>query len=145
MTLPVKAACHCTAVRLELAYRPDWVLDCNCTICRRYGALWTYPAAGEVRVVQGENKTDTYIWGDGELAFHRCVECGCVTHFAGVHEDPPRIYGVNTRMMPTLDPAKVQVRQKDNGHTGFFWTRSAAPPEPSHHPVMPPPGPDDWR
>jgi len=60
-------------------------------------------------------------------------------------EKPPFIYGINARMIPTLDPASVRLRQKDNSHSGWFWTRSDAPPEPSHHPPMPPPGDGDWR
>src|SRR5262245_19154321 len=139
------AVVHCTAVRLEIAELPKWVLDCNCTICRRYGAIWAYPDATDMKVVRGEESTDTYLWGDRSLAFHRCKECGCVTHMSVVGADPPRIYGVNARMIPTLDPASVRLRQKDNGHTGFFWTRSDDPPESSHHPKMDPPGPDDWR
>ena len=141
----VRAACHCTAVRFEIAEIPDWVLDCNCTICRRYGAIWTYPDAANVKLVRGADSTDTYIWGDRELAFHRCRECGCVTHMTALETDPPTIYGINARLIPTLDPASVRLRQKDNGHTGFFWTKSAAPPEPSRHPKIAPPGPDDWR
>jgi hypothetical protein len=141
----VRAACHCTAVRFEVTELPNWVLDCNCTLCRRYGAIWAYPEAGKVKFVSGADATDTYVWGDRELAFHRCKECGCVTHMTALDANPPRIYGINTRLIPTLDPASVRLRQKDNGHTGFFWTRSDASPESSQHPKMPPPGPDDWR
>ena len=38
----MRGACHCEAVRFEIAEPPEWVLDCNCTLCRRYGALWAY-------------------------------------------------------------------------------------------------------
>jgi hypothetical protein len=141
----LRAACHCTAVRLEIDKAPGWVNDCNCTLCRRYGALWSYYEPGEVTIVQGEGDTDTYVWGDEMLAFHRCTRCGCVTHATALDTDPPRIFAVNARMIPTLDPATVPLRQTDNGHSGFFWTRSKDPVVASHHPKMPPPGPDDWR
>lgn len=141
----VRAACHCTAIRFELAEAPAWVLDCNCTLCRRYGAIWVYPQAGTAELVRGVDGSDVYSWGDRMLAFHRCKTCGCVTHMAALDTDPPRIYGINARMIPTLDPTSVRLRQIDNGHTGLFWTRSADPPEPSHHPEMNAPGPEDWR
>ena len=141
----VRGACHCTAVRFEAATRPDWVLDCSCTLCRRYGAIWAYPDQDTVRFVSGEDATDRYVWGPRMLAFHRCKVCGCVTHMTIVGTNPPRIYGINARLIPTLDPATVRLRQRDNGHNGFFWTRSAAPPEASHQPKMNPPGPEDWR
>jgi hypothetical protein len=141
----IRAACHCTAVRLEIAEAPSWILDCNCTLCRRYGALWAYYQPDEVKVVRGADATDTYLWGDKMLAFHRCKECGCIMHMIALDADPPRIYGINARMIPTLDPARVRLQQIDNGHTGFFWSKSDQPPVPSRHPKMEPPGPDDWR
>ena len=140
----IRAACHCTNVRLTAAQPPDWVMDCNCTLCRRYGGLWAYYEKGEVELVQGEGKTDTYHWGSNALLFHRCSECGCITHFTP-HDDPDFICGINTRMMPTLDPASVRIQQKNNSHSGFFWTRSDGPIVDSHHPKMEPPAPEDWR
>ncbi|HLI66847.1 MAG TPA: hypothetical protein VKU90_10835 [Caulobacteraceae bacterium] len=142
----MKAACHCGAVRYETTAPPAWVLDCNCTLCRRYGALWAYVRGREPVTLTLEpdpDATDTYMWGDNELAFHRCKVCGCMTHMRAVEADA--IHGVNTRMMVGLDPAKVRVVQIDNGHSGFFWTRAAEAPLASNHPPMPRPGPDDWR
>ncbi len=141
----VRAACHCTAVRLEISELPDWVLDCNCTLCRRYGGMWSYPKPGTVTVLSPREATETYRWLDGDLAFHRCKVCGCVMYMEAVKEEPPVIYGINARTIPTLDPASVRIRQKDNGHTGRFWTRADGPVEASHHPKMPPPGENDWR
>lgn len=143
--MTVRGACHCTAVRFEVAELPDWALDCNCTLCRRYGAIWAYPPPGSVRFVQGAGATDTYAWLERALAFHRCKECGCVTHIEARDAVPPRVYAVNARLIPSLDPAGIRLLQCDNGHTGFFWTRSLQPPLPSRHPRMPRPGPEDWR
>jgi hypothetical protein len=68
-----------------------------------------------------------------------------VTHIEAVAADPPRVFGVNVRMMVGLDPAKVQLLQIDNGHSGHFWTHTVDPQLVSRHPPMPRPGPDDWR
>ena len=143
----INAACHCGAVRLLIEAAPKWVLDCNCTICRRYGALWAYPDAGQVNVLEMPNpaSTEAYVWGDRDLAFHRCRSCGCVTHMEAIKLDPPVLYGLNVRMMPALDLSTVMLRQVDNGHSGFFWTRSEEEVRASRHPPMPPAGIDDWR
>ena len=144
----IRASCHCEAVKFEFAEPPKWVLDCNCTLCRRYGGLWCYfdgPDAMKLPTPPSPDATETYTWLDGDLAFHRCRTCGCVTHMMAVKREPPVIYGVNARLMAGLDPATVRIRQKNNSHSGFFWTRPDAPVEPSRHPVMPPPSPLDWR
>src|SRR5687768_12360282 len=121
----IKAACHCSAVRFEISRPPVWVLDCNCTLCRRYGPLWTYyRGAAQALLVSkpAPDVTQTYVWGDRMIAFHRCRTCGCVTHMERIAGDPPVIFAVNARMMVGLDPASVSLRQIDNGHSGFFWT-----------------------
>ena len=142
----IRAACHCGAVRFEIAEPPEWVLDCNCTLCRRYGALWSYyhpPDNAKLLMKPDPAATETYLWADRALAFHRCKICGCATHFAVAADG--FIFGVNARMMAGLDPAKVRIRRIDNSHSGFFWTRPDEPIIPSHHPVMPPPTFEDWR
>ena len=43
------ATCHCGAVGVEIPGPPQAVTNCNCSICRRLGALWAYYPAGQVR------------------------------------------------------------------------------------------------
>ena len=140
----IKATCHCGAVRFAVAEPPTWVMDCNCTVCRRYGAMWCYTSGDEpVTLVEAPDPaaTETYSWLDHEILFHRCRTCGGVTH--GELAGPPRrIFALNARMMVGLDGTKVRVHRKDNGHQGWFWTRPDGPVEASRHP---PPEPGDWR
>ena len=143
----IRAACHCGAVRFEISEPPEWVLDCNCTICRRYGAMWSYyrNADGQAKLLQRPDPeaTQTYLWADRGIEFHRCKTCGCVTHIVVAADG--FLFGVNARMMAGLDPAKVRIRRMDNSHSGFFWTRPDEPVMSSHHPPMPPPTFEDWR
>ena len=142
----IRAACHCGAVRFEIAEAPAWVLDCNCTLCRKYGGLWTYFRGAEQAKLLSTpepGSTETYLWGDREIAFHRCRTCGCVTHMEAVAGGV--IFGVNARTMAGLDPATIVVRRIDNSHSGFFWTRPDEPVIESRHPPMPKPTFEDWR
>ena len=145
--MTIKAACHCGAVRFEISEAPAWVLDCNCTLCRRYGALWSYYHDDQSKLLTkpSPDSTFTYLWGDKEIATHHCKICGCTTHLEAVTTPQPVIFGVNARMMVGLDPAKVKLKQIDNGHSGYFWTKSNSPVMASRHPPIPAPGPDDWR
>lgn len=141
----IRAACHCGAVKFEIAEPPAWVLDCNCSICRRRGALWAYyfgPDQEKLLNRPDPAATDTYVWGDRMLATHYCRQCLCVTHAATVDPADTQYFAVNARMMVGLDPAAVEIRRKDNGATGFFWTRPDGPVIPGSHP---PTAPDDWR
>jgi hypothetical protein len=146
----VKAACHCGAVRIVMDPAPSWVLDCNCSICRRYGALWAYTRDRlaerdlSARLTQGSDAIEAYIWGDRDLATWRCKACGCVTHGTLVGT-PTAIRSVNARMFAQFDPASVTVHRTDNGHSGWFWTRPDAPIWPASYPPSEPSEADDWR
>jgi hypothetical protein len=145
----VRAACHCGAVRITLEPAPAWVLDCNCSICRRYGALWAYSSdpigKTDLRVdfVQGDDAVEAYIWGNRWIGFWRCKTCGCLTHHTAL-DQPSKIRAVNARMFVNFDPASVTIHRSDNAHTGWFWSRPDAAIRKGGQPPMDPPGPDDW-
>jgi hypothetical protein len=114
----IESSCHCGAVRLEIEQAPAEVTDCNCSICRRYGALWAYYSPADVRVFPPGDATDIYKCNDRVLAFHRCRSCGCVTHWA-----PPEggnRMGVNARLMEPSVLAGAKVFRLDGADT---WKR----------------------
>ena len=137
----MEAVCHCLSVRFEIDTAPTFVLDCNCSICRRYGALWAYYHGGGLRLASPVEATFPYLWGERRLAFHHCRTCGCTTHLQAVDVADRPILGINARLILGLDPA-TPVQQIDNGHTGVFWTRSSRAPMPGLHPKLA--DPDRW-
>ena len=72
----ISGSCHCGAVRFELDETPGWLTDCNCSICRRLGALWAHSDRSRIRIDADEKATERYAWGDASLAFVRCATCG---------------------------------------------------------------------
>lgn len=112
----IEASCHCGAVKLEIAKAPETVTDCNCSICRRYGVLWAYYSPKEVRVLADKDATHIYMWNDKCLEFHRCRNCGCVTHWASVDKSRDRM-GVNARLMAPEVRAAARVRRLDGATT----------------------------
>jgi hypothetical protein len=113
----VEAACHCGAVRLTAPQAPREVTACNCSICRRIGALWAYYERGEIGLNRA-GSTRPYVWGDRMLAFHRCRNCGCVTHWLSLNGAYPRM-AINARMMDCVDVDKVRIRHFDGAKS---WT-----------------------
>ena len=100
----IEASCHCGAVCITCADAPNEVTDCNCTLCRRYGALWAYYSPSKVRVYPADGATDVYMRGQREKEFHRCKTCGGVTHWRAIDRSLDRM-GVNARLM---DPGVVK-------------------------------------
>jgi hypothetical protein len=101
-------SCHCGGVRLEAFRVPRQLTDCNCSICRRYGALWAYYSLGTARIVAPRGATRGYTRPGGRLAFHHCVRCGCLTHYTVGQR-----LALNARMLPPEQLASVRVRRLD--------------------------------
>ena len=106
----IQASCHCSAVTLTLAHAPTEVTECTCSICRRYAVLWAYYPLAAVTISTGP--TERYMWGKRSISFHRCGECGCLTHWwpEGRLEDR---MGVNARLMNIDTLSTVRVRHLD--------------------------------
>jgi hypothetical protein len=115
----IESSCHCGQVRLEIAAAPDKVTDCNCSICRRYGVLWAYYSPNDVRIKPPSGATDIYMWDDRMIEFHRCKNCGCVTHWAPADKTHDRM-GVNARLMEPSVLTKARVRRLDGAVTGKY-------------------------
>jgi hypothetical protein len=114
----IEASCHCGAVRIEVPSAPETVKSCNCSICRRTGALLAYYSPREVRVIPPADATDIYMWGDREIEFHRCKVCGNFTHWSPVDKSFDRM-GVNARLMAPEVLAAARVIKFDGADT---WT-----------------------
>jgi hypothetical protein len=112
----IESSCHCGAVKLEVSDAPQVVTECNCSICWRYGALWAYYPPERVRIIAAKSATEFYLWGHKSIKFHRCQNCGCVTHWAAVDQPADRM-GVNARLMPSDVLAAARRRRLDGADT----------------------------
>ena len=113
----LSTTCHCGAVTIEIPRPPATVTNCNCSICRRYGTLWAYFPAEEVRVTAGPGGLAGYSWGDKDLRFVRCANCGCITHWEAVAPGPGARRGVNARNFDPEQIGDVRIRRLDGAAT----------------------------
>jgi hypothetical protein len=111
------ASCHCEAVRIELADLPATVTECNCSICRRYGALWAYYTRDQVRFHANRDALCAYAWGDRTIEFRFCRHCGCLTHYESVDEHQDSRVAVNARMLPPELIKPLAVRHFDGAES----------------------------
>ncbi|MDK2125894.1 GFA family protein [Chitinimonas sp. DQS-5] len=72
-------SCHCGAIRFTFrAAAIDKGLRCNCSICRRKGALMSaFTVAAEDLAIDAANDAlATYHFGTGKAHHHFCKHCG---------------------------------------------------------------------
>lgn len=99
--------CHCGACSWTLEGDPGRATACNCTLCRRYGALWAYDyEGGRIRLTGPTAAYTRPGKADPALAIHFCVRCGCVQAWRGQRLEPDgrRRLAVNLRL---ADPGAV--------------------------------------
>jgi hypothetical protein len=106
---------------MEVAAAPERVTSCNCSICRRLGALWSYYRPDQVRT-PAPGVTTPYVWGDKTLAFRHCPKCGCTTHWTSLDASADRM-AVNARIM-AIDLSAIPIRYLDGAGA---WTEVEAP------------------
>ncbi|MBY6185765.1 aldehyde-activating protein [Marinobacter hydrocarbonoclasticus] len=109
----MELSCHCGNITVSAEPLPGEVASCNCSICRRYAVLWAYYRPDQVRVSFRRSPTVFYLWGDQQVEFHRCDECGCVTHYVTTADCEADVSAVNMRMAEPAMLANLPVRQID--------------------------------
>ena len=105
--------CHCGRLSYTVTCLPETVTHCNCSICRRYNAVWGYYRRSEVTLVDKDGAATAYRWNDEVIDFIHCRVCGCMTHYEDVEKTPDSRVAVNFRMCP--DPAweAIKIRYFD--------------------------------
>jgi hypothetical protein len=106
----VNGSCHCGNVRIEVPSQPEWVSDCNCSLCRKLAWRVAYYPPDQVTV---SGKTTAYVWGDRMIGIHHCPVCGCGTHWQTLGEDFGKM-GINARLLDGFEESAVEVRKFDN-------------------------------
>ena len=75
----LRGGCHCGALQLEFETRAPEALalrECQCTFCRRHGALNTVDPNGRVRIVAERGALSRYRFALGTADFFVCARCG---------------------------------------------------------------------
>lgn len=99
-----RASCHCGAVVLELDL-PDGIVNprrCDCSICRRKGAIVaSVPLAG-IMIIQGEDALTKYAFNTHTAKHFFCSRCGIYTHHQ--RRSNPEEYGFNVGCLEGVNP-----------------------------------------
>ncbi|MEL7185370.1 MAG: GFA family protein [Pseudomonadota bacterium] len=115
-----RGQCHCGAVRFSYPMTPEYLTQCNCSLCRRLGALWAYEQRQNVRLEHAAGATTIYIQGDKTLEAHSCRTCGCTTHWLSVDGDETSRMAVNFRLCDPGETDNIRVRQFDGADTWAY-------------------------
>ena len=114
--------CLCGAVSVDIQEKPEFIMACNCDMCRKSGARWGYfdpPSVSVSGETQTYRRTDKAEPGSEK---HFCPTCGVTTHFrlteASVAKHGDAMMGVNLALATESELAGVELRYPD----GEAWS-----------------------
>jgi len=104
-------SCHCGALRYECDGTPEEAMTCNCSICRRKGAVLYFADPERVRFTMSVEPT-LYRFNTDVVAHAFCPVCGIATHARPeVPGQPPKV-ALNLRASD-LDLATIRTWEFD--------------------------------
>ncbi|MEE4753053.1 GFA family protein [Pseudomonas alliivorans] len=109
------ASCHCGAVVLELDL-PDGIVDprrCDCSLCRRRGAIVATVAEDGVRVIHGQKMLKLYQFNSRTAEHYFCGRCGVYTHHR--RRSNPHEFGYNVACLDGVNPFDLGPVQTSDG------------------------------
>ena len=102
---PHRATCHCGAVELAVTLGDEGFASarrCDCSFCRRRGAIAVSAPLDGVRIVKGEDNLTLYTFNTGTAQHYFCKTCGIYTHHR--RRSNPNEYGVNVACLDGVNP-----------------------------------------
>ena len=109
----IDGSCLCGAVRVTVARMPRKLTQCNCSTCRRSGALLAYYRRKQVTVT---GELDEYMRRPRGLRFRRCATCGCFVCWEWKRDAEARM-GVNARLLDPEAMANVPISVLDGARS----------------------------
>lgn len=103
-----KASCHCGAVEFELDL-PGGIVNprrCDCSLCRRKGAIVASVPLSGIRILKGENVLTLYQFNTFTAKHYFCSICGIYTHHQ--RRSNPDEYGFNVACLEGVNPFELQ-------------------------------------
>ncbi len=106
--IPVKAvhkgSCHCGAVKFKVNLA-DGLIDprrCNCSMCRRRGAVVASVPLDLLTIEKGKDVLSTYQFNTKTAKHYFFLKCGIYTHHQ--RRSNPGLYAINIACLDGVDP-----------------------------------------
>ena len=103
-----KISCHCGAIEAEvkISERIEKILRCNCSLCKRKGAMMPMVKNEDFKIIKGEDKLKLYQFHTKVANHYFCSICGIYTHHNP--RSNPAMTGFNLGCLEDVDTFKLK-------------------------------------
>jgi hypothetical protein len=111
--MTVRGSCHCGRIAYSLAAEPTEAIECNCSICRRKGALLAAFAPDKFQLETSRDDIAVYTFGKHVIRHQFCKTCGCAPFAEGIGPDGEAMVAINLRCAENVDLSTVKISRFD--------------------------------
>ena len=108
-----QGGCHCGRVRYEATSDLAQVVDCNCSICIKRGALWAFVKAPQFELLRGEDVLTDYQFGQKRIHHLFCASCGIGSFSRGLAPNGEATFAVNVNCLDGVDASSLKLTPFD--------------------------------
>lgn len=114
--MPFKGSCHCGKIAYTVDEDPPTkAMACNCSICRRRGALHHFTTPDKFTLEASRDDLSSYEWNKHIIRFHFCEACGCAPFAEGEGPKGPMVE-INLRCAEDVDFDALEITKFDGAH-----------------------------
>lgn len=99
--------CHCGQVYFDVSTPLEPVISCNCSICTKRGALWTFVKPEQFALHSGEDALVEYQFNKKVIRHLFCDTCGVEAFARGTAPDGSEMIAVNVRCLEGVEVATL--------------------------------------
>lgn len=111
--MQLKGSCHCGRIRYEAKANPTEAMSCNCSICRRRGALLFFTTPDNFVLQSSRDEITVYTFKSHTIRHQFCKTCGCAPFAEGTSPDGRAMIAINLRCAEDVDLTKIKVMEFD--------------------------------
>ena len=109
-----KLKCHCGAIEAEIDIENlEKIMRCNCSICKRKGAIMSMVNNENFKIIRGEDKLKIYQFHSKIAKHFFCSICGIYTHHNP--RSNPSMTGINLGCVDDIDTFNLTNVSINNG------------------------------
>jgi hypothetical protein len=108
-----KGGCHCRQISFEVEGELEQVIQCNCSICSKRGALLWFVPHANFHLLTPEENLSTYTFNKHVIKHRFCAKCGCAPYGEGANPKGEEMVAINTRCLDDVDLSALKVRDFD--------------------------------
>lgn len=108
-----QGSCHCGGIAFILEGEVQEVIDCNCSMCRRKGALLAAFPRAALTLTTPEASMATYRFNRHLIDHRFCPVCGIAPFSEGKGRDGSAMTMVNVRCLDGVDLSTLKVMPFD--------------------------------